>query len=61
MNITMKEELDCPGCRQGLQSCETQTVDVKGKVTLYTRSAAITCMVFQSVSAPGESDKLLLG
>ena len=61
MNITMKEELDCPGCRQGLQSCETQTVCVKGKVTLYTGSAAITCMVLQSISAPGESDKLLLG
>lgn len=25
------------------------------------RSAAIACMVLQSVSAPGESDKLLLG
>lgn len=57
----MKEELDCPGCRQGLQSCETQMICVKGKVTFYTGSVAITCMVLQSISAPGESDKLLLG
>ena len=36
-------------------------VCVKGKVTFYTGSVAITCMVLQSISAPGESDKLLLG
>ena len=63
MYITVKEELDCPDCRQGLQSCETQTVYVKGKATLYTHALLLShvCYPSESMSAPGENDKFLLG
>lgn len=46
MSITEKEELDCPDCRQGQQSYETQIVYVRGKATLCTRALSATARMF---------------